>query len=79
MPVNKKKVALTIIVDNYVRSAGLTAEHGWSLLIESGRDRILFDAGAGKNIISNLKQLGYAAGMINKIFISHGHELCSNR
>jgi 7,8-dihydropterin-6-yl-methyl-4-(beta-D-ribofuranosyl)aminobenzene 5'-phosphate synthase len=67
------KIALTIIMDNYVQSSGLIAEHGWSILIESGEDRILFDFGASHNIIPNLKQLGFTAHMINKIFISHGH------
>jgi 7,8-dihydropterin-6-yl-methyl-4-(beta-D-ribofuranosyl)aminobenzene 5'-phosphate synthase len=71
MSVNK--IALTIIMDNYVQSPGLTAEHGWSILIESGEDTILFDTGASHNIINNLKQLGFTAYMINKIFISHGH------
>jgi len=73
MPVIKNKTKITVIMDNYVQSAGLAAEHGWSVLIESGEDRILFDTGAGKNIINNLKQLGYTPGMINKVFISHGH------
>jgi 7,8-dihydropterin-6-yl-methyl-4-(beta-D-ribofuranosyl)aminobenzene 5'-phosphate synthase len=73
MPVIKNKITITVIMDNYVQSAGLAAEHGWSILIESGEDRILFDTGAGKSILNNLKQLGYTASMINKIFISHGH------
>jgi len=71
MSVNK--IALTIIIDNYVQEAGLIAEHGWSILIEHGEDRILFDTGASRHIINNLKQLGFTAHAINKIFISHGH------
>jgi len=67
------KIKLTIIIDNYVNTAGLVGEHGWSLMIENGNERILFDTGADNLLLKNLKYLGFIPSMINKIFISHGH------
>ncbi|HAJ95441.1 MAG TPA: hypothetical protein DCP02_04315, partial [Actinobacteria bacterium] len=63
------KIKLTIIIDNYVNTAGLVGEHGWSLMIENGNERILFDTGADNLLLKNLKYLGFIPSMINKIFI----------
>ena len=73
MDSRNKKIKLTILMDNHVRNAGLIAQHGWSIFIKAGEERILFDTGPDKRIINNLKQLGFTANMIRKIFISHGH------
>jgi 7,8-dihydropterin-6-yl-methyl-4-(beta-D-ribofuranosyl)aminobenzene 5'-phosphate synthase len=67
------KIKLTIIIDNYVRSSGLKAEHGWSMMIENGKEKILFDTGASDLVLHNLRYLGFEPQIIDKIFISHGH------
>jgi 7,8-dihydropterin-6-yl-methyl-4-(beta-D-ribofuranosyl)aminobenzene 5'-phosphate synthase len=73
MVFNKNKIILTIVVDNYVRKAGLLAQHGWSIMITTGEEKMLFDTGQDKRIIYNLKKLGFTPNEIDKIFISHGH------
>ncbi len=67
------KIKLTIIIDNYVRSSGLKAEHGWSIMIENGNEKILFDTGASGLVLNNMRYLGFEPRTIDKIFISHGH------
>jgi 7,8-dihydropterin-6-yl-methyl-4-(beta-D-ribofuranosyl)aminobenzene 5'-phosphate synthase len=73
MDMKNKKIKLTIIIDNYVRSSGLRAEHGWSIMIENGNEKILFDTGASSLILNNMRYLGFEPRTIDKIFISHGH------
>jgi len=68
-----KIIKLTIIIDNYVKTAGLIAEHGWSIMIENGNEKILFDTGQDDLLLKNLDHLGFAPDMIDRIFISHGH------
>jgi len=73
MNTKKNKIKLTIVIDNYVNKAGLIAEHGWSIMIENGNEKILFDTGMDDLLLKNLKYLGFIPSMIDKIFISHGH------
>ena len=64
---------LTILVDNYVSSQKLKAEHGLSILIEDGNEKILFDCGQSDLVLSNAKVLGIDLNGITKIVLSHGH------
>ena len=64
---------LTILVDNYVDLQKLKAEHGLSILIEDGNEKILFDCGQSDLILSNAKVLGIDLNGITKIVLSHGH------
>ncbi|VGO16816.1 Ribonuclease [Pontiella desulfatans] len=63
---------LKIIVDNHA-AKGLAAEHGLSMLIESGGRRILFDAGQGDALENNSRQLGLDLKHIDALVLSHGH------
>ena len=69
----KKKIKLTILVDNYVNSQKLKAEHGLSILIEDDNEKVLFDCGQSDLILSNAKILGIDLNGITKIVLSHGH------
>jgi len=64
---------LTILVDNYVYSQKLKAEHGLSILIEHGDESILFDCGQSDIVLSNAKIMGIDLNKITKIVLSHGH------
>ena len=64
---------LTILVDNYVDSQKLKAEHGLSILIEADGEKILFDCGQSDLVLSNAKVLGIDLNGITKIVLSHGH------
>ena len=67
---------LTIVYDNTVhkKNLGLKSDWGFSCLIETEEDTILFDTGAkGKILLNNMKKLGIKPSEISKIVISHEH------
>ena len=64
---------ITILTDNYVDSQKLKAEHGWSVLIEAGNEKILLDTGQSGLLLSNAKILGIDLKQITGIVLSHGH------
>ena len=67
---------LTIVYDNKIfkREIGLKSDWGFSCLIESKNDTILFDTGArGEILLHNMKILDISPNTINKIVISHEH------
>jgi len=68
----ERRVKITILVDDQA-AAGLNAEHGFSLWIETARGRILFDTGAGGTLVSNAAALGADLGLAGAIVLSHGH------
>jgi 7,8-dihydropterin-6-yl-methyl-4-(beta-D-ribofuranosyl)aminobenzene 5'-phosphate synthase len=70
---NKADIKLTILVDNYVDRMKLKAEHGWSILIEKGSHKILFDCGQSSLLLDNAKILGADLNRIDSIVLSHGH------
>ena len=63
---------ITDIVDNRA-AEGFCAEHGLSLLIERGDERILFDTGAGAALRPNATKLGIDLGGVTRIVLSHSH------
>lgn len=63
---------ITIIVDN-LAGAGLSAEHGLSLWIETGDRRILLDTGQGGALSPNARQLGVDLAETSALVLSHGH------
>ena len=67
---------LTIVYDNklYRKDIGLKSDWGFSCLIETKHNVILFDTGTnGKILLENMKILGIDPHCINKIVISHEH------
>ena len=64
---------VTILCDNCISASGFLGEHGFSALIDRGRERYLLDTGAGRTLATNLKTLGEDLTGLNRIFISHGH------
>ena len=63
---------ITILVDNQA-PAELIAEHGFSLWIESGRERILLDTGRGTALEENARALGIKLANADILILSHGH------
>ena len=63
---------ITDIVDNRT-AEGFVAEHGLSLLIEHGDERILFDTGAGAALRTNAARLGFDLDGVTRIVLSHSH------
>ena len=67
---------LTIIYDNevYKKDIGLKSDWGFSCLIETKDETILFDTGArGELLLSNMEKLRINPESISKIVISHEH------
>lgn len=65
-------IEITILVDNRA-APGLMAEHGLSLWIETGEQRILFDTGQGAALVPNAWALGVDLAEADILVLSHGH------
>ena len=63
----------TILSDNRTNDYRLQTEHGLSILLETDKHRILLDTGASDVFIRNAERLGIDLGMVDYVFISHGH------
>lgn len=61
------------LIENLVTGSGLVAEHGFSLFIEAGGRKILFDTGQTGLFLQNAEKLGVDIGEIDTLVISHGH------
>lgn len=48
---------ITVLCDNSISKSGFVGEHGFSILIERGDEKYLFDAGPGMSLPLNLKAL----------------------
>ncbi|MGQ9917950.1 MAG: MBL fold metallo-hydrolase [Bryobacteraceae bacterium] len=64
---------MTVLVDNRAKTSGLSAEHGFSALLETGSSRILFDTGQGGVLEANAAVLGERLDMLDAVVLSHGH------
>ena len=68
------KIILTILCDNTAAmKEGIRAEHGFSILIERGNTRILFDTGQSDVFWHNAGVMGKDLVSIDSIVLSHGH------
>ena len=65
-------VQVTVLVDDKAGD-GLRREHGFSLWIETGGKRILFDTGQGGVLVVNAQKLGVRLEETDAIVLSHGH------
>lgn len=61
------------LIENLVTGSGLVAEHGFSLFIDAGERKILFDTGQTGLFMQNADKLGVDIGDIDVLVISHGH------
>lgn len=67
-----KEIRMRIIVDN-TAPEGLCGEHGLSVWIEAGGERILFDTGKGDAFMANCSALGIDLSATTLLVLSHGH------
>jgi 7,8-dihydropterin-6-yl-methyl-4-(beta-D-ribofuranosyl)aminobenzene 5'-phosphate synthase len=70
------KMKITIVYDNEVRknNKALKADWGFSCIINTEEETILFDTGAkGDILLDNMKILGFDPGDIDTIVLSHEH------
>lgn len=64
---------ITTLVDNVVYGNNLSGEHGFSLFIQNGNHRILFDTGQSDLFMKNALSLGIDLKTADIAVISHGH------
>lgn len=64
---------ITILTENTVSRRGLLAEHGLSVLVETGARRLLFDTGQSGVFVRNAGKLGVGLEGLDGIVLSHGH------
>ena len=64
---------LTVLSDNRRCDDSLETEHGLSILLETKKHRILLDTGASDVFIRNAAKMNIDLGMVDYVFISHGH------
>lgn len=63
---------IVIMVDNHAVE-GLSVEHGFSLWIDTGMERLLFDTGKGEAFADNTRKLGIDLAQTDFLVLSHGH------
>ena len=63
----------TVLSDNRSCDDSLETEHGLSILLETGKHRILLDTGASDVFIRNAEKTGIDLSTVDYVFISHGH------
>lgn len=64
---------VTVLVDDISSTEGIEAEHGLSLFIERGNDRLLFDVGLSGMFARNAMALGCPIERVDSLILSHGH------
>ncbi|EGO62485.1 MBL fold metallo-hydrolase [Acetonema longum] len=67
---------VTVVIENSVPAGAkgpFVGEHGLSLLLETGTQKILIDTGQSGAVVHNLSLLGVHSRELDAIAISHGH------
>jgi len=70
--IESRPINITILVDNEA-GAGLEAEHGFSLWIDTGDRHLLFDTGQGELLLANAAALNIDLAQADGVILSHGH------
>lgn len=71
---NAGAVKITVLYDNNPLIDGLQTDWGFSCLVETRNNKILFDTGDnGKILLDNMKKLGVDPKSIDTVFLSHFH------
>lgn len=63
----------TLAENNNNEHQDLTKEFGFSVLIENGDDKVIFDTAKAGEFINNAKKLGVDLSQVNKMVLSHAH------
>ena len=63
----------TVLSDNRTCDSHLETEHGLSILLNTGKHRVLLDTGASDVFIRNATHLGIDLSTVDYVFVSHGH------
>jgi len=69
----KKKVKVTVVVENTVGVDGTIPEHGMCFWINTGATQMIFDTGQGGVLLNNARVLGIPLEQTECVILSHGH------
>ena len=64
---------IAILAENLVRKRNLLAEHGLSLWIEDGAEKVLFDTGQTDVYVHNAREMNIDLSAAHSVVLSHGH------
>ncbi|MGD9947125.1 MAG: MBL fold metallo-hydrolase [Desulfobulbus sp.] len=67
-----RQIRITILIDNEA-GAGLEAEHGFSLWVDTGDRHLLFDTGQSELLLANAAALNVDLAQTDSVILSHGH------
>lgn len=68
------KMKLTTLCENTASAAGIVAEWGWSIFIETDEANILFDTGGRNAAVRNADTLGIDLRATDTVVLSHAHQ-----
>ena len=68
-----RDVRVTVLVENESARPDLRGEHGFSVWIDTGESKVLFDTGASGLVCKNAEKLGIDLSGADAIVLSHGH------
>lgn len=64
---------LTVLMEDLEIDNGLSFEHGFSVYVETKKNKILVDTGKSELTWSNAEKLNIDLKKVDKVFLSHGH------
>lgn len=67
-------MTLTVLADNRTSDNRLMTEHGLSILLDTGKMKVLLDTGASDVFVRNAALLGKELSDVDYVFLSHGHK-----
>jgi len=69
----KRKIKVTIAVENTASKDGIIPEHGICFWIETGTTNVIFDTGQGGVLLNNAHIMGIPLEQAESVVLSHGH------
>jgi len=69
----RKKVKISVIVENTAGGDGTISEHGMCFWIDTGATQAIFDTGQGGALLHNARILGIPLEQAESVILSHGH------
>jgi 7,8-dihydropterin-6-yl-methyl-4-(beta-D-ribofuranosyl)aminobenzene 5'-phosphate synthase len=64
---------VTVLIENSAVEPGLQFQHGLSLWLEAGQERVLIDTGQDGTFLNNAQAMGIDLASINQVVLTHGH------
>jgi len=69
----RKKVKISVIVENTAGGDGTISEHGMCFWIDTGATQAIFDTGQGGALLHNARIMGVPLEQAESVILSHGH------